>query len=238
MGTSRCLIADQYPMVRLGARGVLERAGLDVIEVGSALELERLDSPYFDLALVDVELPPEDGICVIERIIALNPRARVVAWGDDVTREMLLAAIRAGAIGFLKRDVSAEGLIRALEGIDRGEAPLSRQVAAGLIAAIAAHEARRTHDARFGTLSKREREVLELIAMGRRNREIGRALAISEFTVKRHVQNILHKLDLSSRQAAAVFYVSASRTDAIPALGGGYEENDRVVITAANPAVA
>jgi DNA-binding NarL/FixJ family response regulator len=238
MGASRCLIADQYPMVRLGARGVLERAGLDVIEIGSAIELDRLVSPYFDLALVDVELPPDDGISVIERIIALNPRARVVAWGDDVTRDTLLAAIRAGAIGFLKRDVSADGLIRALEGIDRGEAPLSRQVAAGLIAAIAAHETRRTHDARFGTLSKREREVLELIAMGRRNREIGCTLAISEFTVKRHVQNILHKLDLTSRQAAAVFYVSASREDSAPSFNGGYEENDRVVITAANPAVA
>jgi DNA-binding NarL/FixJ family response regulator len=80
-------------------------------------------------------------------------------------------------------------------------------------------------------LSKREREVLELIALGRRNREIGRTLAISEFTVKRHVQNILHKLDLSSRQAAAVFYVSASRV-------GGHGDSDRVVITAGNPAVA
>jgi DNA-binding NarL/FixJ family response regulator len=225
-------------MVRLGVRNVLEGAGMDVIEIGSAFELDALDSPYFDLALVDVELPPDDGILVIERIVGLNPQARVVAWGDDVTRETLLSAIRAGAIGFLKRDVSADGLIRALEGIDRGEAPLSRRVAAGLIAAVAAHDARQMHDARFGALSKREKEVLELLALGRRNREIGRTLAISEFTVKRHVQNILHKLDLSSRQAAAVFYVSASRRDSDPALGAAYQEDNSVVITAANPAVA
>ena len=177
-------------------------------------------------------------ISVIERIIALSPRARVVAWGDDVARETLLSAIRAGAIGFLKRDVSADGLIRALEGIDRGEAPLSRRVAAGLIAAVAAHDARQMHDARFGALSKREKEVLELLALGRRNREIGRTLAISEFTVKRHVQNILHKLDLSSRQAAAVFYVSSSRSGATPVRSATYEEGDTVVITAADPAVA
>jgi DNA-binding NarL/FixJ family response regulator len=223
-------------MVRLGARGVLERAGMDVLEVGSGEELESLEPPYFDLALVDLELPPTDGIAVIERIMTLNPKARVVAWGDDVSRDILMAAIRAGAIGFLKRDVSAEGLIRALDGIDRGEAPLSRRVAAGLIAAIAAHDARRTHDVRFGMLSKREREVLAHVSMGRRNREIGHALAISEFTVKRHVQNILHKLDLSSRQAAAVFYVSVS--DRTEALGATVKEDKSVVITAANTAVA
>jgi len=133
----------------------------------------------------------------------------MIVWSFEATREIVLAAVTAGAKGFLPKEISPAGLIRSLRGVVRGEAPLSRGLAMLMIDAVHGLEERDRVRERAVVLSAREREVLELVARGARNREIAQALSISEFTVKRHMQNILHKLDLPSRTAAGLFYRSA-----------------------------
>jgi len=126
----------------------------------------------------------------------------------------VLESITAGAHGFLQKEISGPGLIRALRGVAAGEAPLSRDMAGLMIAAIHGLEARSKALERAAVLSEREKEVLAFVSRGARNRDIAEALDISEFTVKRHMQNILQKLDVPSRRAAAAFYVSAYREEA------------------------
>jgi len=121
----------------------------------------------------------------------------------------VLSAVRSGAHGFLHKEISAEGLIRALRGAAQGEAPLSRDLASLMIDALHGLDARAQARDRATILSSREREVLDLVAQGARNKQIAASLVISEFTVKRHVQNILQKLELPSRGAAATFYGTA-----------------------------
>jgi DNA-binding NarL/FixJ family response regulator len=132
-----------------------------------------------------------------------------IVWSFEPTRETVLAAVRSGAHGFLHKEISPEGLVRALRGVVQGEAPLSRDLATLMIDALHGLDERTRARERAGVLSAREREVLDLIAQGARNKQIATALVISEFTVKRHVQNILQKLELPSRRAAATFYRTA-----------------------------
>src|SRR6202011_2905096 len=120
-----------------------------------------------------------------------------------------LSAVRSGADGYLHKEISPAGLIRSLRGVVDGEAPLSRDLATMMIDALHAVEKQASARERAAVLSVREREVLNFVARGARNKEIAAALFISEFTVKRHMQNILHKLELPSRRAAAAFYWSA-----------------------------
>jgi DNA-binding NarL/FixJ family response regulator len=121
----------------------------------------------------------------------------------------VLSAVRAGAHGVLRKEISSEGLVRALHGIVHGEAPLSRGLATLMIDALHGHDARTRAHERFSSLSTRERQVLDLVAGGAGNKQIAAQLTISEFTVKRHVQNILQKLELPSRKAAATFHRTA-----------------------------
>src|SRR6185312_6454969 len=101
------------------------------------------------------------------------------------------------------------GLIRSLRGVTHGEAPLSRDLTMLMVEAIHGSELRDQSRERLAALSAREREILEHVALGARNRQIADALTISEFTVKRHVQNILSKLEVGSRRAASDYYVAA-----------------------------
>jgi two-component system, NarL family, nitrate/nitrite response regulator NarL len=124
-----------------------------------------------------------------------------------------MAAVSAGANGFIDKGISSAGLVRALRGVLRGEAPLSRRQTADLVAALHGFVERNRARERAFVLSPRERQVLALVADGAHNRQIAEVLAISEFTVKRHMQNILSKLQLPSRRAAGLFYRSAFDPD-------------------------
>jgi two-component system nitrate/nitrite response regulator NarL len=178
-------------------------------EVRGAANLAELDEALgggVDLVLIDSELPPAG---VRPAIACAKGRAsEIVVWSLRPEPEEVLAAVRAGATGYLRKEISPAGLVRSLRGAARGESPLSRDLTALMIDAL--HAAESTARARevAAALSEREREVLSHVARGSRNKQIAVALTISEFTVKRHVQNILHKLELPSRRAAASFYGS------------------------------
>jgi DNA-binding NarL/FixJ family response regulator len=207
---TRILVADSVPLFRAGVRNLLVReSDFEVVEAADLDEVTlAIDDACPDIALIDLELPPRGGVAAV-RELAKSCSTHMIVWSFEATRETVLAAIRAGASGYLHKEITPYGLVRALRGVVEGEAPLSRDLATLMIDALHAHEAQTTARERAAVLSAREREVLDLVARGARNRDIAGALFISEFTVKRHMQNILHKLELPSRRTAAAFYRSA-----------------------------
>ena len=219
MTPTRVLIADGTAIFRSGVRELL--ADEDDFSTAEASDLEELlavaERERPDMALVDLDLPPHGGITAIRPLAALDS-IQTIMWSVAPARETVLSAIRAGASGYLAKELSPRGLVRSLRGLRSGEAPLSRTLATRLIEALHALEKREDIKARADLLSYREREVLELVACGARNKEVARDLFISEFTVKRHVQNILEKLELRSRTAAAAFYRSVLEAESSAAV--------------------
>jgi len=215
---TRILVADSLDIFRAGVRNLLEReSDFEILEAASfedVLAATEHDCP--DIALIDLELPPLGGVTAVQRL-AKRCSTYTIVWSFEPSQETVLAAVRAGAHGFLHKEISPEGLVRALRGVVQGEAPLSRDLASLMIDALHGLDERTRARDRARVLSSREREVLDLVAQGARNKQIAAALTISEFTVKRHVQNILQKLELPSRKAAATFYRTAFGTEEAPA---------------------
>jgi two-component system nitrate/nitrite response regulator NarL len=205
--STRVCIADGMTVFRSAVRQVLVlEQDFDVVEAADLSSLESALADDVDIVLIDESLPPAGSA---RAIAAARGRCQeIVVWALDPTPASVLTAIRCGATGYLRKEISPAGLVRSLRGAVRGESPLSRDLAALMIDAL--HEAEATVRARdlAALLSQREREVLGHVARGSRNKQIAESLAISEFTVKRHVQNILQKLDLPSRRAAGALYRS------------------------------
>jgi DNA-binding NarL/FixJ family response regulator len=203
------VLADAFSVYRLGVRALIEeQADLAVSEAGNLAELEeRLDSrPTPNIALVDLDLPPTGARDAVRLLRRRDVAAIVWSSRGRLSSELILDVVRAGAVGVLSKEISPAGLIRALRGVTSGEAPLSRDLACALIEGLHSTGPGEKSRSRVGTLSRRERQVLALVSEGCSNREIASALAVSEFTAKRHVQNILCKLSVHSRLAASASY--------------------------------
>jgi two-component system nitrate/nitrite response regulator NarL len=213
---TRVLVADSRSIFRSGVRRLLSaNSDFEVVEAADlSAVLQMVGEGCPDISLVDLELPPGGGLEAVARL-AERCSCRTIVWSCEPSREIILEAIHAGASGYLDKTITPWGLVRALRGVAHGEAPLSRGLVTLLVEAMHGREKRRDAFERSAVLSARERQVLDLVARGARNRQIAQALFISEFTVKRHMQNILKKLGMPSRQAAAAFYTAA--------LGGGSE---------------
>ena len=191
--------------------------GIDVAAVGSSEGVIRAcASRAPDVALVVVDLPPEGGLSTVERVRAVAPGVQVIVWSNDLDGDMALAALRAGARGVLERNISAAALVRCVSQVAAGQASLPRHLVEHVIDELQGAERRGRAKFELAGLSLREREVLALVGEGHSNREIARQLSISEFTVKRHVHNILEKLGVPSRAAAARLYGSAFANDQGP----------------------
>jgi DNA-binding NarL/FixJ family response regulator len=204
-------VADSLAIFRAGVCNLLTRESeFAVIEAADLRAVQHIvDEQCPEIALIDLELPPAGGVAAVEWL-GEHCSTRTIVWSFEPARESVLAAVRAGASGYLRKDITPGGLVRSLRGAVSGEAPLSRDLATLMIEAI--HRLRDEEGARdrLAALSARECEVLEHVAYGARNREIASELTISEFTVKRHVQNILGKLELRSRREAGDFYRAAN----------------------------
>jgi NarL family two-component system response regulator LiaR len=202
----RVLIADDHAVVRQGLRSFLELQ--DEIEVvGEAgdgeeavAEAERLEP---DVALMDLVMPRLGGEEAIRRIATVSPATRVVVLTSFVDDEKLFPAVRAGAAGYLLKDVQPRELVRAIRAADAGETILHPAVAARLVEEVAS----RPDPAPRAPLTEREQEVLALIARGKANKLIALELGVAERTVKAHVSNILGKLGVSDRTQAALWAV-------------------------------
>ena len=204
----RVLIADDHAVVRTGLRTFLElQDDIEVVaDVGdgeAALEAAREHEP--DVVLMDLVMPGIGGVEAIRRLREVRPEARVLVLTSFLDDEKLFPAVRAGAAGYLLKDVEPAELVRAIRAVGEGEALLHPAVAARLMEEFAEAERPAPEEA----LTAREREVLELIARGLPNKLIARDLDIAEKTVKTHVSSILSKLGLTDRTQAALYAVRA-----------------------------
>lgn len=201
METVRVLIVDDHPVVREGLAGMLggKTAGTLRIEVAGeaedgaqALDLFRRLRP--DVVLMDLRMPGMDGVQAIERIREEAPEARILVLTTYDSDADILRAVEAGASGYLLKDSPRRDLFRAIEKVAQGESVLAPAVASRLMQRMRAPAEE--------ALSAREIEVLQLVARGKSNRDIGKALHISTATVKTHLVRIFDKLDVSDRTAA------------------------------------
>ena len=158
-----------------------------------------------EVALIDLDLPPSGGVAAVVEVIERSAAAAIMC-SFRPTKEAVVAAIREGASDYVEKEISPRALVRSVRGLLDGEAALSRSLVTLLVEAVRGLDARNEARQQLAVLSAREQEVLLFLAHGARNKQIAAALTISEFTVKRHVQNILRKLAVPSRRAAAVFY--------------------------------
>ena len=200
------LIVDDHPVVRQGLRVLLEvQDGIEVAgEAGdgaTALALAAQQHPGPDVILLDLKLPGLDGLAVLTELKARGHPARVLVLTSVTDHAAAAAAMRAGAAGVLYKDVDPDALVRAIRAVHDGHLLLAPE-AAGTLLRQAAWPARG-----LDALTGREREVLAELAQGRSNREIARALHVSEKTVKAHVSSVLAKLGVQDRTQAALLAV-------------------------------
>lgn len=204
----RVLICDDHAMVRQGLTTFL--ALQDGIEVaGEAANGEdaiaKASSLRPDVILMDLVMPRVDGIEAIRRIRAGSPDARIIVLTSFAEDDQIFPAIRAGATGYLMKDVSPRELAKAIRMASNGEPLLHPEVARRLMRQVATPAS--APPEAVARLTARETEVLRLIAGGRSNKEIALDLTLSEKTVKTHVSNVLQKLGLADRTQAALYAV-------------------------------
>ena len=204
------VIADDHPFVRHGLRTYLETLDdMDVAgEAANGVEaVELVERLFPDVVLMDLVMPELDGIGAIRRIREVAPSTRVIALTSFADDEKVFPAIKAGAAGYLLKDVRPADLADAVRKASRGEALLAPSVAARLMQEVSGERS-----APAG-LTERELEVLRLIARGMSNKQIARELVLSEKTVKTHVSNILAKLHVADRTQAALYAVREGLAD-------------------------
>ena len=204
----RVLLIDDHALVRRGIEELLQSRGVQVVaSVGSGEEgVRRARELPADLILLDVRMPGMSGIETLERLRASGVRAPVVMLTMSREDADLSAALRAGARGYLLKDMEPEDLLPALQAAVQGDNVVAQELVgslAGLVRGDSAPAAPR-RSAPFTELTPRELEILEHIADGASNKMIARALDITDGTVKLHVKAILRKLGVRSRVEAAV----------------------------------
>jgi DNA-binding NarL/FixJ family response regulator len=211
----RILIVDDHEVVRLGLRSLLERfPDFEVVaDVGSAEDgVRQALAHHPDVVLMDIRLPGESGIEACEKITGLLPDTKVIMLTSYAQDEMLFAAIRAGATGYVLKQVGSEDLVKAIRAAARGEAALDPALTQRVFTEV--REAIRNKDASaFSSLTEQEVRVLSLVAEGKTNREIARRLFLGEGTVRNYVSSLLSKLQLSNRAEAAAFAVEHNLKD-------------------------
>ncbi|MFC5722433.1 response regulator [Streptomyces gamaensis] len=202
----KVLLVDDHQVVRRGLRTFLEVQD-DIEVVGEAADgdegVAAAEELRPDVVLMDVKMPGTDGIEALRRLRERDNPARVLIVTSFTEQRTVIPALRAGAAGYVYKDVDPDALAGAIRSVHAGHVLLQPEVAGALLS----QEEAGGGQGRGNALTDREREVLALIADGRSNREIARALVLSEKTVKTHVSNILMKLDLADRTQAALWAV-------------------------------
>jgi DNA-binding NarL/FixJ family response regulator len=202
----RVLIVDDHPLTTEALGSLLSGNGFDVVgtaaEGADAIRLTRELQP--ELVLLDLSMPGVDGLAALPQVRGAAPACEVVVLTASGTEDNLLAAIRAGAAGYLLKSEPPERIVEFLRGVVRGEAALSGAVARRLLEQVrnGSHRDAGVPDSIARTLSAREVEVLLLLDDHLGTEEIAKRLFISEHTVRSHVKNMLHKLGVSSRREA------------------------------------
>jgi two-component system response regulator DevR len=209
MVKQRVLLVDDHEVVRLGLKALLERhPQFEIIgEASSAREaLEQVANNHPDVVVMDIRLPGTSGIEACEEITSRFPETRVLMLTSYAEDEMLFSAIRAGASGYVLKQIGGEELVRALEAVARGEALLDPAVTQRVFQEVR-RAVKEEEASSFAHLSQQEKHVLLLVSEGKTNREIAKALFLGEGTVRNYVSSILSKLGVSNRAEAAAYAV-------------------------------
>ena len=202
----RVVIADDHRVVLAGLEQLLETFE-DVELVGSAeggeAAVARCAELAPDVLLLDLVMPDLDGIAVTRAVASASPETKVVLFTSFSDHEGIVAALDAGAVGYLLKDAEPSELHAALRAAARGESPLAPKAAAALLAERGARRSAASIDP--GELTTRERDVLELVMAGHSNKQIARRLGISEKTVKGHLTNLFQRIRVTDRTQAALW---------------------------------
>lgn len=215
MNKYRVLLVDDHEVVRLGLKSLLEQhEQFDVVgEAATAKEaFEQVVRLRPDIVLMDIRLPGMSGIEACEEITNNHPEVRVVMLTSYAEDEMLFSAIRAGASGYVLKQIGAADLVRALEAVGRGEALLDPAVTQRVFQEVR-RAVREEEASAFANLSQQEKHVLLLVSEGKTNREIAKSLFLGEGTVRNYVSSILSKLGVSNRAEAAAYAVEHNLKD-------------------------
>ena len=214
----RVVIADDHPAFRAGLRVLLQDSGLDVVAEAAdgPAAVDAVVEHRPDVALLDLQMPGLTGVEVTKRLQEVAPATRVLVLTMIEADETVLAAIRAGAWGYLLKGAGQEEIERAVRSVADGQVVYGAGVAERVMAFFTARSGAEVGP--FPQLSEREREVLRFIAEGRANTEIARRLFLSEKTVRNHVSSIFTKLGVTDRAAAV-----ARARDA--GLGGSHRDH-------------
>lgn len=199
----RILLVDDHPIVRDGLRGLLE-AQPDFLVVGEAASAEealaQLRRTAADVVITDIRMPGSGGLALIRRLREQHPQSRALVLTTFDTDTEIAEALDAGALGYLLKDAGRAQIYQAVRTVAAGRRTLDAAVASRVAGAVAT-------TTRAAVLSRREIEVLTLVARGMTNSEIGRTLYVSEATIKTHLQHIFRKLGAADRAATvAVAY--------------------------------
>lgn len=207
----RVLLVDDHPVVRQGLRAIIDgEPDMEVSgEAGSGKEaIEKAAELLPDVILMDIVMQDVDGVEATRCIKENTPNAKVIIltiYGED---EHVFDSMRAGASGYLLKEVTAEGLLSAIRAVAEGYSLVYPSIARRLLdefGRLAQRGARVGPEPAISGLTPREREILDLVAQGKTNREIAMDLTLSERTVKTHISNILSKLQLHDRTQAALY---------------------------------
>jgi len=209
----RIVIVDDHVVVRRGIRALLDtEEDLEILAEGEngaeavALYLEHRP----DLLLLDLLMPQMNGIAAIKEIISADPNAKILVLTSFAADDQVFPAIKAGALGYLLKDSQPDELVNAIHQVYQGESSLSPIVARKVLEEVFHPEGKPLTEA---PLTRREVDVLQVLAKGKSNRDIAGELSISETTVRTHVSNILGKLHLASRTEAALYALKEGMAD-------------------------
>ena len=204
----RVLLVDDHVLFRSGVRALLERhEDFEVLdEAGDGLEgIKRARSLQPDLVLLDLNMPGISGLEAVKIIVEEMPGVRVLMLTVSEDAQDLMDALRAGASGYLLKNIETDTLIEAIRKAAQGESVVSQQMTAKLIQGVREQPKAAQISIDREKFSPRERDILNCLARGESNKEIARGLDLAESTVKIHVQNIFKKLNMSSRVQVALY---------------------------------
>ena len=198
----RLLIADDHATIRLGLERLFRgKPGIDIVGLAAdgeaAVGLAEREHP--DVVLMDMQMPGIDGVEATRRILAISPGTKVIAFTSFAGPELIQRAIGVGAAGYLLKDAAPDELLGAVRSVVQGGAPLAPAVAGAVLARSPSSRTTKS------LLSRREAEVLALIATGLRNKEVADQLGLSEGTVRSHLTHIFRRLSVTSRGQACLW---------------------------------
>lgn len=202
------MIADDHVLLREGLKQILElEDDIEVVaQAGDGEEaIEKAQEYDIDVILLDINMPKTNGIETLRRLKDLGIRSKIIILTIHEDREYLFETMKIGANGYVLKDSDADGLIKAIKDVNDGKTYIQPSIASILVEELNDKDKKDSNYEKIESLTKREYEVLILVAEGLNNKEIANKLFISEKTVKNHVSNIFKKIKVNDRIQAAIF---------------------------------